>query len=83
MRAKVTCPTDGDVIVDAAALVIDDEDSVYRFTCATCKAVIEKRMDDEIREVLRSANVATIEELVASGASALEDDRNIWRALLA
>lgn len=81
-RAKVTCPTDGDVIADVGALVIDDAEGCYRFTCPRCGSGVTKRMDDAIRDILRSANVATLEELVISGASELADDESIWRGVL-
>jgi hypothetical protein len=81
-RARVVCPRDGEVIVETKGLVIDDEDHVYRFTCPRCALPIEKQMDDAIREILRGAFAPTLDELVASGASVLANDANIWRELL-
>lgn len=81
-RALVRCPKDGDVVVDFRTLVIDDEEHCYRFTCSACGDVIAKACDDGIREVLRTANVPTIDELAEVFASLLNDDRRIWQAIL-
>jgi hypothetical protein len=82
VRAKVACPIDGDQIVDTGSITIDDEARVYRFACPTCKDVVEKPYSDVVRSILRSANVATIEERVEAFGRLLDDDRNIVRALL-
>lgn len=81
-RAKVKCPECGDTIVEVSSLVIDDEAEVYRFTCPECSKVWTKICTEEIRSILRGQNVATIDELVSSGAAALADDARIWRELL-
>lgn len=81
-RLKVHCPVDGDNIINAETVVLDDEEAVYRFTCKSCGEVVSKHMDERIRTLLRSAGVATIDELVESASVQLIDDRNIWRALL-
>jgi hypothetical protein len=80
-KAKVLCPRDGEQIVLADSMVIDDEERVYRFTCPACRLPVEKRFDDGIREVLRSVNVPTLEEVVASETAKLYDDRYVQRAL--
>ena len=84
-QIQVNCSrgTHGGVIVSADSVVIDDEDRVYRFTCPACEWINEKPMDDGIRGVLRSAGVATLEELVESFAIVLADDSNVARALMA
>lgn len=79
---KVVCPNDGDLVMSSTRLVIDDADGVYRFSCPTCEATIDKRMDDQIRGLLRSVQVPTVEELCESFAGYLADDRNVQRFLL-
>jgi Zn-finger protein len=79
---KVTCPRDGDVLVQAGTAVIDDEDGTYRFTCSACALPVEKPTNDDIRRILRTVGVPTIDELCEAFASLLGDDRNIVRTLL-
>jgi predicted RNA-binding Zn-ribbon protein involved in translation (DUF1610 family) len=82
-NAKVTCLTDGDVVVPMDGLVIDTEEGVYRFTCPTCGAVNDKAMDERIWRVLRYAGVPTIDELVQSGVAVLNDDTALQNVLKA
>jgi hypothetical protein len=79
---KVVCPTDGEQVMPASRLVIDDADGVYRFACPTCEATVDKRLTHEIRALLRSVQVPTVEELCEAFAGYLADDRNVQRFLL-
>lgn len=79
---KVSCPRDGAVLTKAPSLVIDDEDMRYRFRCPKCGKGIDKPLDDNIRGLLRSVGVPTIDELCESFAGMLNDDRAVARWLL-
>lgn len=80
-QAKVACPIDGEMIVGISDIVLDDDEQVYRFTCAKC-GTVEKPFDENIRQILRRAGCATIDDLVKSASVQLRDDERIWRAIL-
>jgi hypothetical protein len=82
-NAAATCVVCGDVVVALRTIVIDDEEGVFRFTCLDCGTTNEPQMSARVRDVLRKANVPTIEDLVQSANGILHDDaamRDVLRA---
>ena len=80
---RTNCPDCGvDADLSPASLLIDDEDDSYTFSCPTCERSVRKRLDPKIRALLRSADVRTFEEVVASEVVELIDDADIWRGVL-
>lgn len=80
------CPhCEVEVEVPASAFLLDDEDVSYTFTCPReeCGLFARKRMDGKIRTLLRGVGVPTFEEVVASARVVLEDDKAIWKEILA
>ena len=80
-RIKVDCVMGHSAMSSSGQLVIDDSEECYRFTCPECGTSNEKVLTDRIRGVLRTAQVATVEELVSGASVVLMDDERIWEAL--
>lgn len=76
---RTRCDHHGVVDVDSTEVVIDDQESVYRLACPEGGHPVERRMDHKVRKLLRSVQVPTIEEVVASAKGVLGDDKEIWR----
>lgn len=80
---QTTCPDDGNVMLKDRQVLIDVDADAYRFICpGPCEGVVQKTMDDRIFYLLRMAGVRTIDEVVLAESVVLNDDRNIWAALL-
>lgn len=81
-RCKVSCPRDGQQLLDHSKLVIDDFEEVYRFTCPKCEQPVDKALDDHVRSLLRHVGVPTIDELCESFAGVLNDEQAVARWML-
>jgi hypothetical protein len=82
-QCKVICPNDGEVVVYAARIVIDVEEMRYRFVCpGECQKTVDKRLNDEIYELLRAHGSPTIDDLCMSFSTLLDDERNLARFIL-
>jgi hypothetical protein len=81
-KVEAICPTDGVVQFSLDDVVINDEESLYIFLCPVCASSVYKRMDETVRKVLHGAGARTIDEIVSSERVVLEEDAEIWRAVL-
>lgn len=70
------------VTVALKDLTIDDKCGVYRVRCPRCKDLIVVDLTVELRHRLREAMVMTVEEHLAIARTVLQDDRDIWAAML-
>jgi hypothetical protein len=67
------CPIDGKVRLQPDMIWIDADADVYRYTCPRCWQGIHQAADAGTTNILRSAGVLDIDEIVAGEVDALDD----------